>query len=90
MRFDEKIMNYCLGEITLRRLDNCRTAIEKQASLFGGCFTALQVLTLKAMLKQLKRRIENEKTGQLKEHLLYRFNFLFDDIMSFELQKVNK
>lgn len=87
MRFDQKIMNYCLGEITLRKLNNCRTAIEKQAEDFGGGFTALQVLTLKAMLKTLKKRIDTEFDGQLREHLQYRFTYLFDDIMSFELAK---
>ena len=87
MRFDQKIMNYVMGDITMKRLENCRRAIEKQAESFGGGFTVLQVITLKAMLKTLKSRIEKETEGQLKEHLLYRFNYLFDDTMSFNVAK---
>lgn len=87
MRFDQKMMSYVTGNITMKRLENCRVAIEKQAASFGGSFTVLQVITLKAMLKTLKSRIEKETTGQLREHLLYRFNFLFDDIMSFNVAR---
>ena len=88
MRFDQKIMNYVCGELTSTRLNNCRRAIERQADSFGGGFTALQIITLKSMLKTLKRRIETETEGQKKEHLMYQFNFLFEDIMSFaELKK---
>lgn len=87
MRFDQKIMNYVMGDITTTRLNNCRKVIEKQAESFGGGFTVLQVVTLKAMLKTLKRRIIQETSGQLQEHLLYRFDFLFDDIMNFEVAK---
>ena len=87
MRFDEKMMNYVMGDITMTRLNNCRKAIEKQAEAFGGRFTVLQVITLKSMLKTLKHRIETEKSEQLKEHLLYRFDFLFSDIMGIELKK---
>ena len=87
MRFDQKIMNYVTGDITITRLNNCRKAIEKQAETFGGGFTVLQVITLKSMLKTLRHRIEEETEGQLKEHLIYRFDFLFEDIMSFNLAK---
>ena len=87
MRFDEKMMKYVCGEITMCKLNNCRKVIETQAKIFGGGFTVLQVITLKSMLKTLKHRIETEKIGQLKEHLLYRFNYLFEDIMSFDIKK---
>lgn len=83
MRFDQKIMNYCVGDITKTRLINCRKAIEKQAENFGGNFTVLQVLTLKAMLKTLKSRIEKMNAEGLKNL----FNSLFDDIMSFDIKK---
>ena len=72
-----------MGDITTTRLNNCRKVIEKQAESFGGGFTVLQVVTLKAMLKTLKRRVIAE--GNTK--LLEQFNFLFDDIMSFEVAK---
>lgn len=83
MRFDQKIMNYCLGDITKTRLINCRKAIEKQAQNFGGSFTVLQVLTLKAMLKTLKSRIVKMNDS----NLIKQFNYLFDDIISFDIKK---
>lgn len=80
MRFDQKMMNYVMGDITRTRVINCRKAIEKQILTFGGSFTVYQVITLKAMLKTLRGRI-------IKEHgeLLGLFDSLFDDIMSFSV-----
>lgn len=83
MRFDQKIMSYVMGDITPTRLDNCRKAIEKQASLFNGSFTIYQVLALKSMLKTLKSRIIKMNNKSLIEQ----FNYLFNDIMSFEIKK---
>ena len=89
MRFDQKIMDYVMGDITLTRLNNCRKAIEKQAESFGDGFTVYQVITLKAMLKTLKSRIvkDNSFNEPLRQTLLDRFDFLFDDIMSFSVTK---
>ena len=82
MRFDQKMMNYVMGDITRTRVINCRKAIEKQAESFGGGFTVYQVITLKAMLKTLRGRIIKEKN-----ELLELFDSLFDDIMSFNATK---
>lgn len=89
MRFDKKIMNYVVGDITLRKLNNCRTCIEEQAERFGGGFTALQAITLKSMLKTLRRRIVTSEdfNEPKKQVLLDRFDFLFEDIMSFNVAK---
>ena len=82
MRFDQKMMDYACGEITRTRVINCRKAVEKQAEAFGGSFTVLQVITLKAMLKTLRGRIIKEKS-----ELLELFDSLFEDIMSFNVTK---
>lgn len=82
MRFDQKMMNYVMGDITRTRVINCRKAVEKQAESFGGGFTVYQVITLKAMLKTLRGRIIKEKN-----ELLELFDSLFDDIMSFNVAK---
>lgn len=82
MRFDQKMMNYVMGDITRTRIINCRRTVEKQAESFGGGFTVYQVITLKAMLKTLRGRIIKEKN-----ELLELFDSLFDDIMSFNVAK---
>lgn len=89
MRFDQKIMNYVMGSITTKRLENCRTCIEEQAERFGGGFTALQAITLKSMLKTLRKRIvtSEEFNEPKKQVLLDRFDFLFKDIMSFSIAR---
>lgn len=82
MRFDQKIMNYVCGDITRAKVINCRKAIEKQAESFGGSFTVMQVITLKAMLKTMRKRI-TEEHGELLEL----FDSLFNDIMSFSVAR---
>ena len=82
MRFDQKIMNYVCGDITRTKVINCRRTIEKQAESFGGSFTVMQVITLKAMLKTMRKRIVEEH-GELLEL----FDSLFNDIMSFSVAR---
>ena len=77
--FASKLMNYCLGDISKTRLTNCFNMIAKNQS---GSYTALQVITMKAELKTLQRRIIKEKP-----ELLEYFNELFGQIINFEVKK---
>lgn len=75
--FASKLMEYCLGDISKTRLTNCYNMIAKNQ---GGSYTVLQVITMKAELKTLQKRITKEKPELLKY-----FNELFGQIVNFEV-----
>lgn len=75
--FASKLMDYCLGSISKTRLTNCNNMIAKNQ---GGKYTVLQVITMKAELKTLRKRVVKEKP-----ELLDYFDSLFGDIVNFEL-----
>lgn len=79
MRFDQKLMNYATMEnLTERKLFNCRKLIENQ---FSNGATGLQIITLKSVLKVMKRRVEKNFSN-----LVESFNYYFNDILSMELK----
>lgn len=74
MRFDQKLMNYAIGEeLTKTKIKNCRIMIERQFS--NGC-TPLQLVTMQSILKTMKKRIEKNYSD-----LLEWFDYCFDDIL---------
>lgn len=75
--FASKLMDYCIGDISKTRLTNCFNMIAKNQN---GSYTALQVITMKAELKTLQKRITKEKP-----ELLDYFNELFGQIVNYEL-----
>lgn len=80
--FASKLLSYCMGDITKKRLTNCYNMI---ATNQGGQYTVIQVLTMKAELKTLRSRIIKEKPD-----LLDYFNQLFDQIVNFEVPHAKK
>ena len=75
--FDRKMMAYCVTEdLTKRKISNCYKLI---AEYNGGQYTALQFVTLKAMLKTMRKRV-TEKYPELLNH----FDYLFSDILSID------
>ena len=75
--FVSKLLAYCLGDISKRKLQNCYNMI---ANHQNGNYTALQVITMKAELKTLRGRIKKEQSD-----LLEYFDKLFKQILNFEL-----
>lgn len=56
MRFDQKLMNYAIGEeLTKAKIKNCRIMIEKQFT--NGC-TPLQLVTMQSILKTMKKELK--------------------------------
>lgn len=74
--FASKLMDYCLGNISKTRLTNCFNMITKHQS---GSYTLLQIITMKAKLKALRKRVESDKPELLKY-----FDELFGQIIHFE------
>lgn len=79
--FASKLLDYCIGDISKTRLTNCYKMI---ATNQNGQYTVLQVITMKAELKTLRSRINKEKP-----ELLEYFDYLFGDIVNYEVRRDN-
>lgn len=80
--FASKLLSYCMGDITKKRLTNCFNMI---ATNQNGQYTVIQVITMKAELKTLRSRIIKEKPD-----LLDYFDELFGQIVNFEVPHAKK
>lgn len=79
--FASKLMDYCIGDISKTRLNNCYKMI---ATNQNGQYTVLQVIAMKAELKTLRSRIIKEKP-----ELLDYFMELFGEIVNYEIKRDN-
>lgn len=80
--FASKLLSYCMGDITKKRLTNCFNMI---ATNQDGQYTVIQVITMKAELMTLRKRVEKEKPK-----LLDYFDELFGQIVNFEVPNAKK